>query len=157
MGIDARREVWGRAGVIPALAVVAGLFADLDLAAITDTRSAVERAFITSQVGDLQAPLLRHLSQGRPIFSNLGLVTCIKEIVQFAVEDSEAELSAPDLTRCLLGTNQDNDQVDPAMLAAVIAATTQNLPNLIVVLRDSSHPAQAAQWWPLPPDRGRGS
>ncbi|MBV5246631.1 hypothetical protein KUF57_24145 [Mycolicibacterium sp. PAM1] len=117
MGIDARREVWGRVGVIPSLTVVAGLFADLDLAAITDTRSAVERAFITGQAGDLQASLLRHLSQGRSIFSNVGLVTCIKEIVQFAIEDSEAELSVLDLTRCVLGTNQDNDQVDPAMLA----------------------------------------
>lgn len=97
--------------------MVAGLFADLDLAAITDTRSAVERAFITGQAGDLQASLLRHLSQGRSIFSNVGLITCIKEIVQFAIEDSEAELSALDLTRCVLGTNQDNDQVDPAMLA----------------------------------------
>ena len=72
---------------------------------------------------------------GRAIFSNLGL----KEIVQFVVEDSEAELSAPDLTRCLLGTNQGN------------------LPNLIVVLWDSSHPAQAAKWWPLPLDRERAS
>jgi hypothetical protein len=116
MGIGARREVWQRVGVIPALTVVAGLFADLDLAAITDTRSAVERAFITGQVGDLQAPLLRQLSQGRAIFSNVGLVICIKEIVRFAVEDSEAELSALDLTRCVLGANQDNDQVDPVMM-----------------------------------------
>jgi hypothetical protein len=90
---------------------------------------------------------------GRAIFSNLGL----KEIVQFAVEDSEAEQSAPDLTRCLLGSNQDNDQVDPAMLAAVIAATTRSLPNLIVVLWDSSHPAKAAKWWPLPLDHERAS
>ena len=44
-----------------------------------------------------------------------------------------------------------------ASAAAVIAATTQSLPNLIVVLWDSSHPAQAAQWWPLPRDRERGS
>jgi class 3 adenylate cyclase len=44
-----------------------------------------------------------------------------------------------------------------ATAAAVIAATTQSLPNLIVVLWDSSHPAQAAEWWPLPRDRERGS
>ena len=117
MGIEARREVWERVGVIPALTVVAGLFADLDLNAITDTRSAVERAFITGRVGDLQAPLLRQMSRGRAVFSNVGLVTCIKEIVQFAVENSETELSALDLTRCVLGANQDNDQVDSAMMA----------------------------------------
>lgn len=117
MGIEARRQVWERVGVVPALTVVAGLVADLDLNAITDTRSAVERAFITGQVGDLQAPLLRQMSRGRAVFSNVGLVTCIKEIVQFAVEDSETELSALDLTRCVLGANQDNDQVDSAMMA----------------------------------------
>jgi hypothetical protein len=117
MGIDQRQEVWRRVGAIPALTVVAGLFADLDLAAITDTRSTVERQFITGHVGDVQAPLARQLARGRAIFSNVGLVTCIKEIVQFAAEDSEAELSACDLTRCVLGINQDNDQVDPAMMA----------------------------------------
>ena len=37
-----------------------------------------------------------------------------KEIVEFTAEDSEAELSVLDLTRCVLGINQDNDQVDPA-------------------------------------------
>src|SRR5271155_2642924 len=31
------------------------------------------------------------------------------------------------------------------------------LPNLIVVLRDSSHPAQVAEWWPPSPDRERAS
>src|SRR6476619_2205973 len=65
VGVDARREVWQRVGVIPALTVVAGLFADLDLAAITDTRSAVERGFITGQVGGMEATLLRQMSRGR--------------------------------------------------------------------------------------------
>lgn len=117
MGAEARREVWQRVGALPALTLISGLFADLDLAAITDTRSSVEEQFITGQVGDLQAPVLRQLARGRMIFSNVGLVTCIKEIAAFAAEDFEVELSARDLTRCVLGVNQENDQVDPAMMA----------------------------------------
>ena len=38
MGTDQRQLIWRKVGVLPALTVVAGLFADLDLAAITDTR-----------------------------------------------------------------------------------------------------------------------
>jgi hypothetical protein len=44
-----------------------------------------------------------------------------------------------------------------ATAAAVIAARTHGLPNLIAVLRDSSHPAHAAKWSPLLSDRERGS
>ena len=44
-----------------------------------------------------------------------------------------------------------------ATAAAAIAARTHGLPNLIAVLRDSSHPAQAAEWSPLLSDRERGS
>ena len=97
--------------------MVAELFADLDLAAITDRRSDVERAFIAGHVGALQAQLVGALSQGRTIFSNVGLVWCIKEIVEFTAEDSGEELSVLDLMRCVLGINQDNDRVDPGMMA----------------------------------------
>jgi hypothetical protein len=117
MAIDQRQSIWRRVGVLPALTVVAGLFADLDLAAITDTRSDVERAFIDSAVGELQSRLVAQLNRGRAIFSNVGLVQCIKEIVEFTDEHSEQELSVLDLTRCVLGVNQDNDQVDASMMA----------------------------------------
>jgi hypothetical protein len=99
------------------LTVVAGLFADLDLAAITDSRSEVERTFIGGAVGRLQSELLAQLNRGRAIFSNVGLVQCIKAIVEFADEYSEQELSVLDLTRCVLGVNQENDQVDVGMMA----------------------------------------
>jgi hypothetical protein len=88
----------------------------LDLAAITHTRSDVERTFIDGAVGALQSQLVAELNRGRTIFSNVGLVQCIKEIVEFADEYSEQELSVLDLTRCVLGANQDNDQVDAGML-----------------------------------------
>ena len=117
MGIDQRRSIWRTVGVLPALTVVAGLFADLDLAAIDDTRSDVEQAFINGQVGGLHAQLVTALGQGRTIFSNVGLIQCIKEIVEFADEDSEQELPVLDLTRCVLGVNEDNDQVDAGMMA----------------------------------------
>jgi hypothetical protein len=117
MAIDQRQSIWRRVGVLPALTVVAGLFADLDLAAITDTRSDVERAFIAGAVGGLQSRLVGQLRRGRAIFSNVGLVQCIKEIVEFADEHSAQELSALDLTRCVLGVNQDNDLVDAGMMA----------------------------------------
>ena len=109
MGFDQRRSVWQQVGLLPALSVVAGLFADLDLAAIADGRSAVERSFIDGQVGVLQSRLVAQLDRGRTIFSNVGLVQCIKEIVEFADEHSEEELSILDLTRCVLGVNQEND------------------------------------------------
>jgi hypothetical protein len=35
MAIDQREPIWRQVGVLPALTMVAGLFADLDLAAIT--------------------------------------------------------------------------------------------------------------------------
>lgn len=41
MGIDQRELVLRKVGVVPALTMVAGLFADVDLAAITDSRSDV--------------------------------------------------------------------------------------------------------------------
>jgi hypothetical protein len=104
-------------GVLPALTVVAGLFADLDLAAITDNRSDVERAFIDGGVGALQPQLKAELDRSRTIFSNVALVQCIKEIVEFADEDSERELSVLDLTRCVLGANQDNDKIDAGIMA----------------------------------------
>jgi hypothetical protein len=117
MGTDQRQLIWRKVGVLPALTVVAGLFADLDLAAITDTRSDVERTFVNGAVGALQGPLEAQLSRGRAIFSNVALVQCIKEIVEFANENSEQELSVLDLTRCVLGMNQENDRVDAGMLA----------------------------------------
>jgi hypothetical protein len=58
MAIDQRRSIWQQVGVLPALTVVAGLFADLDLAAITDSRSDVERTFIDGAVGALQSQLV---------------------------------------------------------------------------------------------------
>ncbi|MDO3635756.1 hypothetical protein [Mycolicibacterium arseniciresistens] len=117
MGASARRAVWRCVGALPALTVVAGLFADFDLAAIAETRSTIERQFINGCVGDLQKPLARQMSRGRTVFTNVGLITCIKEIVQYAAEDSMVELTAGDLTRCVLGINQDNDRVDPAVMA----------------------------------------
>jgi hypothetical protein len=48
MAIDQRQLIWRQVGVLPALTVVAGLLADLDLAAITDSRSDVERQFIVA-------------------------------------------------------------------------------------------------------------
>jgi hypothetical protein len=116
MGLDQRRSVWQQVGLLPALSVVAGLFADLDLAAIADGRSAVERSFIDGQVGVLQSRLVAQLDRGRMIFSNVGLVQCIKEIVEFADEHSEEELSVLDLTRCVLGVNQENDRVDAGLM-----------------------------------------
>ena len=82
MAIDQRQSIWRQVGVLPALTVVAGLFADLDLAAITDSRSDVERTFIDGAVGALQSELVAQLTRGRTIFSNVGLVRCIKEIVE---------------------------------------------------------------------------
>lgn len=117
MAFEQRRSIWQRVGILPALTVVAGLFADLDLAAITDSRSDVERTFIEGAVGALQLQLMAQLSRGRRVFSNVGLVQCIKEIVEFGDECSEQELSVLDLTRCVLGVNQDNDQVDAGMMA----------------------------------------
>ena len=117
MAVDQRQLIWRQVGVLPALTVVAGLLADLDLAAITDSRSDVERQFIVGAVGALQSPLMAQLSRGRAIFSNVGLVQCIKEIVESADEHSLQPLSVLDLTRCVLGVNQDNDQVDAGMLA----------------------------------------
>jgi hypothetical protein len=116
MGIDARREIWQRVDAVPALTIVAGLFADLDLAAITDSRLAAEQRFLAGQVGELENALLQQIGRGRAIFSNVGLVQCIKEIVEFGGEGYESEISALDLTRCVLGINQDNDRVDPEML-----------------------------------------
>jgi hypothetical protein len=127
MGIDGRREIWQRVDAVPALTVVAGLFADLDLAAITDSRLATEKRFLSGQVGELETPLLEQSGRGRAIFSNVGLVQCIKEIVEFAGDGDESELSALDLARCVLGINQDNDQVDPEMLARAIDPTGVNV------------------------------
>ena len=60
---------------------------------------------------------MTHLHQRRTIFSNVGLVQCIKEIIEFAEEGSNDELSALDLTRCVLGVNQENDKsVDPGLM-----------------------------------------
>jgi hypothetical protein len=117
MTIEERRSIWQRVGVLPALTEVAGLFAELDLAAITDSRSAVERKFIRYVSGGLRSQLLAQLNQGRIIFSNVGLLRCIKEIVEFADEHSERELLVSDLARCVLGVNQENDQVDAGMWA----------------------------------------
>ena len=117
MAIDQRQSIWRQVGVLPALTVVAGLFADLDLSAITDSRSDVEQAFIDGAVGAFQSQLVAQLRRGRTIFSNVGLVQCIKEIVEFADEHSEQELSVLDLTRCVLGVNQDNDQIDAGIMA----------------------------------------
>jgi hypothetical protein len=117
MAAEERRAMWQRVGTLPALTEIAGLFADLDLAAISDTRSDVERKFITGNVDDLEPALLSELARGRVIFSNVGLVQCIKEAVEYSAESSETELTALDLTRCALGINQDNDEVDAAMLA----------------------------------------
>lgn len=96
---------------------VAGLFADLDLAAITDSRSAVERKFVGYATGGLRSQLLAHLNRGRIIFSNVGLVQCIKKIAEFADEHSEQELLVSDLARCVLGVNEQNDQVDAGLWA----------------------------------------
>lgn len=118
MGLDQRKAIWRSLGLLPALTVVAGLFADLDLAAITDGRAKVEQAFIGGQVGALEPPLVAELRKRRTIFSNVGLVQCIKEIIEFADEASENELSALDLTRCVLSVNQENDKpLDPGLLA----------------------------------------
>jgi len=86
MGIDARREIWQRVDAVPALTIVAGLFADLDLAAITDSRLAAERRFLAGQVGELENALLQQIGRGRAIFANVGLVQCIKEVVEFGRE-----------------------------------------------------------------------
>jgi hypothetical protein len=117
MTLDQRQSIWRRVGTLPALTVVAGLFADLDLAAITDSRSEVEREFIHGAVGGLQSLLVAQLSRRRVVFSDVGLVQCMKEIVEFADEYSEWELSVLDLTRCVLGVNQENDRVDAGMMA----------------------------------------
>jgi hypothetical protein len=90
MAIDQRQSIWQQVGVLPALTVVAGLFADLDLAAITDTRSDVERTFIDGAIGALQSELVAQLTRGRTIFSNVGLVRCIKEIVEVRWEPGGA-------------------------------------------------------------------
>jgi hypothetical protein len=87
----------------------------------------VERAFLAGQVGELESALMALLGRGRAVFSNVGLVQCIKEIVEFAGEGYDSELSALDLTRCILGINQDNDQVDPEMLARVTNPTGVDL------------------------------
>jgi hypothetical protein len=62
MAINERQSIWRQVGVLPALTVVAELFADLDLAVITDSRSDVERTFIDGAVGAsrLRAALLGH-------------------------------------------------------------------------------------------------
>ena len=127
MGVMERRAVWQRVGVLPALTVVAGLFADLDLAAITDTRTVVEREFIAGRLGRLEAPLLLRMSQGRMIFSNVGLVSCLKEIIQYADERSDADLSVMDLTRCVLGVNQEMDSVDAAMMVRATSPDTVDI------------------------------
>jgi hypothetical protein len=121
MGLDSRREILRSVGLVPALTVVAGLFADLDLAVIGDHRSDVERSFIAGQVGALESDFQRHLAAGRTIFSNVGLVQCIKEIVEFADVGSEAEPSPLDLTRCVLGINEENDgRLDPELVARAL-------------------------------------
>jgi hypothetical protein len=120
MGPEQRRQIWQTVGLRPALTVVAGLFADLDLAVITNQRSAVEMSFISGVDAGLRKSLEREIARGRAVFSNTGLVQSLKELLEFADEESLAELSASDLTRCVLGISQEQDSVDADLLARVL-------------------------------------
>ncbi|MUL78841.1 hypothetical protein [Mycolicibacterium sp. CBMA 226] len=134
MDTAARQDVWRCTGLLPALTMVAGLFADLDLAAINDSRSNVEHRFIAGHLGDAERVLVAGLRQGRTVFTHTGLVQCIKEIVLCADEGSDAELSAADLTRCVLGVNQEADErADPGL---VVRAHNPELSDLETLRKD---------------------
>ena len=105
-----------RVDAVPALAdSVAGLFADLDLARDHRTADSLPNS------GSLAPPsgaswrirCCSRISRGRAIFSNVGLVQCIKEIVEFGGEGFDwkyPHLVSPD---AYLVSNQDNDSVKP--------------------------------------------
>ena len=136
MDFGQRRDIWRSTGLVPALATVAELFARLDLAIINNQRSTVEKSFVSGISGGLRKSLLKEIGRGRAVFSNTALVQCLKEIIEFAAEDSAGVLSATDLTLCVLGMSQEQDSVDNDLLARVTNPSSTDLKKMLADFAD---------------------
>jgi hypothetical protein len=124
LSLDDRCVIWGSVGAGPALTRVAGLFRALDLKMNPADRLSVDRSFIDPIEHQLKNRLLGMLEHGRPVFSNTGLLQCMKEIIEYADEYSSVKLSHDDLTRCVLSCQQEQDIVDDDMAARVVHPET---------------------------------
>ncbi|ABH00639.1 hypothetical protein RHA1_ro10450 (plasmid) [Rhodococcus jostii RHA1] len=162
MDLTKRQEVWARAGVVPTLATISRLLADLDLSVITNSWGRVEEAWTGTVPRPLRADLRKHLRRGHLILCPTALMQCIKEVIEFGDPAGEVALPSLDFARCVLSINQDNDQsigpstdwhdIENAFTLNYIAQQSFNHPDTFETLA-----AEVDQTWrqPWPTTTGR--
>ena len=126
LSVEQRCAIWRAVGAGPALTLIAGLFRDFDLTTNAGDRLAVDRELVGAVDSPLKEQLLELLERGRPVFSNTGLLQCMKEVVEFADEHSTVPLSPDNLTRCVLSVQEEQDVVDPGIVLRALNPDTSN-------------------------------
>ncbi|MGW5569842.1 hypothetical protein ACWEVD_01465 [Nocardia thailandica] len=143
-GLEERKAVWADAGLQPTLLMLSTLFAELDLAVSTHSRPQVEMTWSGSVPRPLRAALRVALRKGQSILTVSTMLQCVKEVIEFASEDSRDRIGQLDFALCVLGINTDiaaaseagadGDTIDSAGVMGRVAQHSLDYPHTFETL-----------------------
>ncbi|MFC9840899.1 hypothetical protein ACFVKB_45165 [Rhodococcus sp. NPDC127530] len=107
LSIEERKAVWEKAGLQPTLTMLSTLFAQLDLAVSSRSRPQVEKRWAGGVPRPLRTDLLKALRKKQTILTVSTMLQCLKEVVEFASEDGQANVLPLDFAHCVLSINED--------------------------------------------------
>ncbi|MCX2753893.1 MULTISPECIES: hypothetical protein [unclassified Gordonia (in: high G+C Gram-positive bacteria)] len=102
LDIEARREFWGHVGLLPTLERLSRIFADLDLARMTNSDDDVVLAFLSEVSEPAGAQTADLLARGNAVLHPMPLFLAIKEVIEWADVDGDTAPTSDELLAVFL-------------------------------------------------------
>ncbi len=102
LDIEARRELWGRVGLLPTLEWLSRIFADLDLSRMTNNDDHVVLSFLSEVTEPARTQTADLLARGNAVLHPMPLFLAIKEVIEWADMHADAVPTSDELLTVFL-------------------------------------------------------